>query len=796
MSMKKTIFSALIFLILSCPYAYADGTKCNILFEESSCSSYREIVLGHSSDARDCESEKILLDALAEGIIIESYEDTARKALEASIAQNWRADYVASVVIAVDRAKTRLPIRGWRDLRNLDENVALSPDRSKMYYLLAAASYGLEGENYSMDAIMDILRSLHKKKRLVLEDEPQALWICFDYEAAALQRQGRDLEIIIPQEGTMSFEKGLLSKGALPDSKPYEAALLRAGMRTLNGDYLYPIVGSYENAVPYSRAGIASSSERTEKRFYRQVLHQKLFASADAIEKQLHTILYIILTLLWIGYIRFRAMRKDVNRSVMITGAILVIWGLIRLLKYQLTPGILVRMLWFSYYILMALQSSLLLYLCSKIPNYDLKQRLPLWIKALVFLDLLCILAVFSNDLHHMVFIYDLSGEDWLRRYTYAPLYYAIYLYILLKIAAAAFMFLWQCKNSLNRKRILLPFILCLILFGYSIGYITKLPFFFHTEFSIVFGSFIMLFLEAEIAAGMLPVNTHYGKIFKNSGLNMRIEDMDGHTVYRSKGRSMPEEDVLNHNEDIRGGRVFWQEYVGDIKKAARELEHISKQLNAANHILEEEEKIRHTLEQSRIRRELIDSLNLEIKAQTEALSSMASDLELCFDPERRKQLISEMMIMLCYIKRRCNLFFRQREGDLFPTEEVVHYMRELSDLTDYTVVKTVFLPNIHTELCGEVISFLYDFYFYMTKLSLEQCLPMMVRFSQRDQNVLLEFLIAGDIEEKSLPEKFLHFLPAYKGRLEKKEFGDSLILQIMFASSSKTLRTKEQKID
>lgn len=796
--MKKiiSVLLLLLVLILSDLQAHADRGKQGILFEESFYSPYEEIVLEHCPDTFGLKSPRNPLDLLAEGIIIESYEDTAKKALEASIARNWKPDYIASVVIAVDRAKTRLPIRGWRDLKDLDENVGLSPDQSKMYYLLAAASYGLEGENYSMNEIMDILHSLQKKKRLILSEEPQTIRICFDYEAAALQKQGRDLEIIIPQEGTMSFQKGLLSKGELAECASYEEELLNAGMRTLNGDHLYKIIGSYENAVPYSLAGISASSSRTERKFYRQVLHRKLFASADAVEKQLHTIIYIICTLLWIGYIRFRAMRRDVNRSVMITGLILVIWGLIRLLKYQLTPGIVVRMLWFSYYILMALQSSLLLYLCSKIQNYDTKQKLPFWIKVIAFFDLLCILTVFSNDWHHLVFIYDLSHKDWLKHYVYAPLYYSIYLYILFKIAAAAIMFLLQCKNSPSRQRILLPLILCLILLGYSIGYITKLPFFVHTEFSIVFGTFIMLFLEAEIAAGILPVNTHYGKIFKNSGLNMRIEDRKGNTIYHSKCRSFREEDILSHSESIPGGKVLWDEYVGDIKKAARELEHISKQLNAANHILEEEEEIRHGLEQSRIRRELIDALNLEIKAQTQELSSMASNLELCFDPGRRKQLISEMMIMLCYIKRRCNLFFRQKESELFSTEELVHYMKELSDLTDYTVVKTVFISNIRMQLCGELISFLYDFYFYMTKRSLEKSIPMMVRFLGQNQSVRLEFLIAGEIETESFPEKFASFLPAYGGYLEKKDCGDSMILQLIFPLASRIAEIKESKID
>jgi len=65
-------------------------------------------------------------------------------------------------------------------------------------------------------------------------------------------KSGRNMEVIIPIEGTFTYEKGLLSKNPLAFTGDIEGLLLDAGFRLPDGRCdasLYPQAAAYENAV-------------------------------------------------------------------------------------------------------------------------------------------------------------------------------------------------------------------------------------------------------------------------------------------------------------------------------------------------------------------------------------------------------------------------------------------------------------------------------------------------------------------------------------------------------------------
>ena len=70
-------------------------------------------------------------------------------------------------------------------------------------------SYALEGGDCTLSAAAVPLEVLYTAGNLRFADYETPVLICFDYQAAAMQMAGRDMEIIVPAEGTLCFEKGL-----------------------------------------------------------------------------------------------------------------------------------------------------------------------------------------------------------------------------------------------------------------------------------------------------------------------------------------------------------------------------------------------------------------------------------------------------------------------------------------------------------------------------------------------------------------------------------------------------------
>jgi hypothetical protein len=143
--------------------------------------------------------------------------------------------------------------------------------------------------------------------------EPPVL-ICFDYNAAMLIKNGRNLEIVVPREGTYSYEKGLLSKTPLQFAKGTDELLVSSGFRLLNGrgePSLYPAPSAYKNAktvTDYRR--IIAVSLNAVRVLRRNILRTRMYSSSDGREHQYLVLYYIVIALIWIVSVICRAVQK------------------------------------------------------------------------------------------------------------------------------------------------------------------------------------------------------------------------------------------------------------------------------------------------------------------------------------------------------------------------------------------------------------------------------------------------------------------------------------------------------
>jgi len=203
----------------------------------------------------------------------------------------------------------------------------------------------------------------------------------------------------------------------------------------------------------------------------------------------------------------------------------------------------------------------------------------------------------------------------------------------------------------------------------------------------MVTGLFTLLFFESAMRTGLIPVNTQYTAFFTHSPLAMRITDRSGKIVLSSASDAKyddsaiasalmsyplpwhPDENTLLYATGIAGGNALWQEDITGLNRLHAEVEESIRSLTAANTFLAEEERIKRAIAEEAEKTRLMTELETEISGHTARLSSMIEQLDSTAGQTKDRIVLS---LLLCYIKRQSNLFFRQREDDNIPFRELV----------------------------------------------------------------------------------------------------------------------------
>ncbi len=626
-------------------------------------------------------------------------------------------------VIAVNRARTRYVIRGWRDLKDLHENVSISP--ANLRYVLAAGNYALQ----QRDGFTEIMSELYTEGRLQLSGEAAAVWLCLDVEAKAYESRGYDVDIVLPAEGSICFSD------------------------ILAGD-------AEGKVVPYTEVpDIYGLLQRSEMHFYDSI-GMPFAGGAGKMREQILLFVYLFIVVFWTGRSSRLSLRKDVRGFSLALGILLLLWGLLPLLIRQLgeVRGI-EAYIHFLHLFYMSALSGMLLCLLVSAGNSSEKEKHTLY-KGIFAADLAVTAFCFWGDFRGM------------------PLRYGAYAYYLLKIFIGTLFLLRGFAYTGRRKTVLIPLLLFLslplVLFWYT-GFI---PEYRRIDLSLILGLYTLAFFELSVFAGILPANTNYEGLLKHSTVSFRIYNYQGLCVLESTGRKTAPENVVHREENIRGGHISWEEDVGKLRGLERRLERLAQHLEATNTILKEDDAIRLKYESAMERKRLLQILQAQLEKKTGELSALVQKLR-----ENRGEAHSSarIMLLLCYIKRKCNLFFRQGESKSLPASELGVYMAELAEFTRYTGTKFYFSSEAELAVETEIAAFLYDFYDILVEDSVKYALSTMVRLSEEEDSCCLHCIISGRSERLKLPREMQDFIVDRQGRLVWGELGTAFTLRLAF---------------
>ena len=789
--MRKAVICLLLILFLT--GCGAKETENKLVASSEMLSPYAGIVLqtlpgyGLKTQAESIYAE------LPRGNAAACLDVQAVPAMEQGVGRYWYPHCLATVVIAVDRTRMDADISGWRDLSDSGAVVGMTTDAPLDRLILGAMSYGLEGQEYTKSEALALLERLYSQGELRLDDQTAPIQLCFDYQAAAWNRAGQDWEIIVPVEGTLSFAMGLMSDTPLEFERGLDETLLAAGLPLADGRRPdgYPDNRAYRAAVhPEDFARLLSVTEDTDRDIRRSVCHTRLYSSADRREHTLVALIVCAVAVFWMGTVLQRILRRDIRRTTVLVGWLVVSWSLLRLFKYQLlVPSHVSRLCWYGYYVYQLAMPLVMLWLAQIVDKPENSKRLlrPLWPPLAAYI--LAELLVFTNDLHQLVFRFDLSG-DWSHDYQYGPGYCVVFLISLAFLLAAIVLLFRKSRHSRYLGARVFPVLFIAAILSYIMGYLFKIPLARDSDYTITICVLAMLFFESFLHTGMIPVNVRYGPLFAAAPLNLQLLDEEGQTVLAANGASpipksvwrrlradmsrplLRDRDTLLHAAPIRGGMVVWQEDVSALNRVRQEIQTSSARLEAANALLREESEAKRRLLAAEAKAELYDELEREIPRRVSVLARLIQSLPQAEDHQRQTAYIT---LCLCHIKRRYNLFFLTRQGEPVLGDELGIYLDELAELAGYAGVKVLVRCGLHSQMAVRAASLCYDFCFESLSWAVrENCSTMLGYLEREDTELAFKLLPACSPENWHFSEEFQAAVAAVGGRITSKDLDET----------------------
>jgi hypothetical protein len=644
-----------------------------------------------------------------------AYELQAIPLMKENIARDYRRDFIATVIIAVDRNQVDDRIEGWNCLRNGDYKVYFGYrgrfSNIEFGYVLLAMSAGLDLSDNDYTNSMHLMKELHSSGRLTtnnLSDAPIA--ILFDYQAAQMIQNGRNLEIIVPVEGTLSYPVGLMTTDAvqLPEVNPSD--LVATGFRLPDGEAdisIYPDATYYlpvQNAVLSNESGTALV--KAIATFRRQVLGERRYSPANGMENLLFYLIFIIVIVIWSGLLFLRISNKTLQKYLLTISFLLLMWMFVRILRLVLLDGLVDRLFWYLYYIPLIFLPTILFWIGQIITQNDEKSYQKLLKKGIFIISFLLTVLVLTNDLHQLAFHFynGMEGNNYDLYYRNSWVYYIVFSWSLLLIFSFVAMVV-RYKTDSTAKRagplLVIVFLSAIYFAGYAYG-VKVLR---ESEFSIIYGIMSLLFLEACFQSRLIPNNTKLGQLLNKAPIDLHIFTDRMAIEYQTNCSTELPPELINHirhsplyndnplgiglsNNDstlysvyrINGGYSVFAKHLDSVIKLRAALTDQNQKIQVQNNILARTHSIKSEIARLKMQQELFSRIDDVLKDRVNRINIILSVLsggERDREENTTQKQLAIIKILVNYCKRRGNLALLEANDEFCQTSSLALWLQE-----------------------------------------------------------------------------------------------------------------------
>ena len=453
--------------------------------------------------------------------------------------------------------------------------------------------------------------------------------------------------------------------------------------------------------------------------------------------------IYVFLFSAWCYSLWIRIVQTQVRRYLLAISVLMVLWILLRSIKFSIENTEVERWLWYFYYFPMLFIPMLSVFVSRSLGKGE-DFQLPRWTKLLYFPTLLLLLLVLTNDLHQRVFSFP-SGVLSDQEYRYEGGYFFVLGWVALCAGFAFLSMVKNCRVPRSRKLRWLPLVPLVLSLVYAYMYVNRVYWVWAlagdmtVSLCLIFASIF----ECCIQCGLIQSNLGYDELFEATSLPVQITDPAFCAQYASTAmqeafpqselRQMQQdtvhlgEDTLLKRHKLRRGWVFWKEDISTLNQIRKELELTRDELRDTGDVLTAE-KAQHArwlklTEENR----LYDMMEAQTARQIAMLRDLLAELQKTEDSNRARHLLGQVIIIGTYIKRRSNLIFVGEQRGAISVQELRLCLNESSENIRVSGADCKTIVKGEGQLTVEQATQVYDLFEAVVETELESLRALLI---------------------------------------------------------------------
>ena len=469
----------------------------------------------------------------------------------------------------------------------------------------------------------------------------------------------------------------------------------------------------------------------------------------------------------WVIYLEKHVVHKKMRRCLTGIGCLMVFWFFIRTVKFHIFYEPLgEHICWYLYYVPMilipVLGLSAALFFVEKDEEKTVRKIIMLLIVAAVL-----IVSVFTNDLHQLVFRFSKQPPFSDMDYSYGILFMVIQAWMLLCLTGMEIILIRKSRIP-GKKQFWLPVIPGILLLGWNIGNMFRLPFIkvIAGDMTAVCCLLMAAIYQGCILCGLIQTNSRYFELFQTSGgLDAEITDYSFQRYYHSGDfpeltpelraiiidRSFVQEEGIRINHiPIRGGHLFWSEDISVLLDQYQDIREQQEELTTRNRLLQKtyqkEAERRKAEEQNR----LLNMIQNQTAGQLELLSQLMDELERTESREQYDWILGKIVVVGTYLKRRKNLVLTQYTSDrnLLTMEDLRQSLAESCDSLKLCRIRAAYyVEKGNVQLNAEDILKCYDTFEWLVERLSDVMQSVFYRVSQIDDTLRISVHIVSETD-------------------------------------------------
>ncbi len=693
------------------------------------------------------------LRVFEQGQNIATFDNLAAPLIAANSNYHFEPHYVQTVVIALDREQTNLDIRSYYDLlisglginfdfgQLADANYWQYPQTHQIMCSMALALFG----EYDIEAMAEQIKWLNSKNRFFYDDFSQEAIVTYDNIAVEMIKAGRNLDIIIPGDGTLSFIKGVLSTDEqLVFDDDLANTLIQEGFRLLDGRadgqyYPSPLQYQYAQQVDdYQQFNHLASS--TSEILSRTGFDTMVYGLANAKEM---TAFYLALLLLLIIHLIsvIKRVSQSKIRAALVNVLVLQVFfaGLACFKSIIDQSATLETAFWYCYYIPILLIPAIFVYIALNC-GYLAKLYHRGAYRVYMGITLLLLLMVLTNNFHNWVFI---VHDHILTIYTYNFGYSIVLSWAVISGLIGFVLLFWQSFYSPRKRAFIWPFLMVLLAIIYSFCFAMRIPII--SDFNIAYGQTIVfsLCMEACLQSRLFPINKGYFKLFSSSHLAMEIRDNQQNLMVKAKNAPQLNSNFILCQSQIKGGNFNYYEDYSSLNKARQNLAAINQKLIANNQFLKQQAKVNADLSALAAEEAAYQNIDQIIKTGSAKIADYLEQMQKTSDITR---LIWRINIVACTIKREAMLLINSLYQKEQPSHIFMNYIIEMQEFALPIQLKITGNCTISGQIpLKQALDMYRLYYFLVEKAAAANCSNLLVQLYKNEQAMVFS-LIADQI--------------------------------------------------